>query len=45
MDKLREAGIPLEEIRAIGGGAKSERWLQLRADVLGKRVWRDTRII
>jgi len=38
MDKLGEAGIPLEEIRAIGGGAKSERWLQLRADVLGKRV-------
>ena len=38
VDKLQEAGILLEEIRAIGGGAKSERWLQLRADVLGKRV-------
>ncbi len=38
MDKLKEAGIPMEEIRTIGGGAKSERWLQLRANVLGKRV-------
>lgn len=38
MDKLKQAGIPMEEIRAIGGGAKSKRWLQLRANVLGKRV-------
>ncbi len=38
MDKLQQIGIPIEEIRAIGGGAKSKKWLQLRADVLGKRV-------
>ena len=38
MDKLKGAGIPMEEIRTIGGGAKSKKWLQLRADVLGKRV-------
>jgi len=38
MDKLEEIGIPMEEIRAIGGGAKSKKWLQLRANVLGKRV-------
>ena len=38
MDKLKEAGIPMEEIRTIGGGAKSKKWLQLRANVLGKRV-------
>lgn len=38
MDKLKGAGIPMEEIRTIGGGAKSKKWLQLRADVLDKRV-------
>ncbi|TKJ46579.1 hypothetical protein CEE34_08265 [Candidatus Aerophobetes bacterium Ae_b3a] len=38
MDKLQQIGIPIEEIRAIGGGAKSKKWLQLRANVLGKRV-------
>jgi len=38
MDKLEETGIPMEELRVIGGGAKSKKWLQLRADVLGKRV-------
>lgn len=38
MDKLQQIGIPIEEIRTIGGGARSKKWLQLRADVLGKRV-------
>ncbi len=38
MEKLLEVGIPVQEIRAVGGGAKSGTWLQLRADVLGKRV-------
>jgi sugar (pentulose or hexulose) kinase len=38
MDKLQELGVHAEEIRAIGGGAKSPRWLQMRADVLGKLV-------
>jgi len=35
---LEDAGIPVNEIRAIGGGAKSEKWLQLKADVFGKKV-------
>lgn len=35
---LENAGIPINEIRAIGGGAKSEKWLQLKADVFGKKV-------
>lgn len=35
---IEEAGIPVNEIRAIGGGAKSEKWLQLKADVFGKKV-------
>lgn len=38
MDTLQKVGIPIEEIRAIGGGSKSATWLQMRADVLGKRI-------
>lgn len=33
---LEEAGIPVRELRAIGGGAKSEKWLQLKADIYNK---------
>ena len=38
IDKMEEAGIKINEIRAIGGGAKSEKWLQMKADVFGKSV-------
>ncbi|HSV31585.1 MAG TPA: xylulokinase [Atribacteraceae bacterium] len=30
---IREMGIPVEEVRAIGGGAKSSFWRQLQADI------------
>jgi xylulokinase len=32
---LSEAGFALDELRAIGGGAKSETWMQIKADILG----------
>jgi xylulokinase len=32
---LARAGIELSELRAIGGGAKSAGWMQIKADVLG----------
>lgn len=35
---LEEAGIYIDELRAVGGGAKSERWLQLKADMMGKKI-------
>jgi xylulokinase len=35
---LQDAGVAIHEIRAIGGGAKSEKWLQLKADMFGKKV-------
>ncbi len=35
---LEEAGVEIDEVRAIGGGAKSEKWLQLKADMFGKKV-------
>ncbi|MDZ7371706.1 MAG: FGGY family carbohydrate kinase [candidate division KSB1 bacterium] len=30
---LRDAGIEIRELRAVGGGAKSDLWLQLKADI------------
>lgn len=38
LDAMAEAGIPVHELRAIGGGAKSAFWLQLKADIFGLRV-------
>jgi xylulokinase len=32
---LKECGCQIDELRAIGGGAKSRWWVQLKADVLG----------
>ena len=38
MALLRDAGIEIGELRAIGGGAKSARWLQLKADMFNTKV-------
>ncbi|MFM7322802.1 MAG: xylulokinase [Armatimonadota bacterium] len=32
---LREAGVPVTEVRASGGGARSDTWLQMMADTAG----------
>lgn len=37
---FEEAGIRIRVYRATGGGARSERWLQLSADILGMPVER-----
>ena len=34
MERLAEAGIHIEKIRATGGGATSALWLQMKADIL-----------
>jgi xylulokinase len=31
---LAKSGVPISELRAVGGGAKSPVWLQLKADIL-----------
>ncbi|MCX7919950.1 MAG: FGGY family carbohydrate kinase [bacterium] len=38
IELLAQAGIPVREIRAIGGGAKSAQWLQLKADLFGRKI-------
>jgi xylulokinase len=40
LDLLREGGVRIDELRAIGGGARSALWLQLKADVTGIPVMR-----
>jgi xylulokinase len=40
LDIVRELGVPAEEIRAIGGGARSPLWLQLQADIYAVPVKR-----
>jgi xylulokinase len=38
LDLLRKGGVGIEELRAIGGGARSALWLQLKADISGIEV-------
>jgi xylulokinase len=33
LDLLRAGGVPIEELHAVGGGARSALWLQLKADI------------
>ena len=40
IETIRGAGITIEELRAIGGGAKSDFWLQLKADMYGTKIVR-----
>lgn len=38
LEILRESGLAVRELRAIGGGAKSTALVQLKADVLGRPI-------
>jgi xylulokinase len=40
LDLIAEAGLKVNEYRATGGGAKSDAWLQLTADILGQPICR-----
>jgi xylulokinase len=35
IELFRQCGFPIETVRAIGGGAKSDFWLQMAADITG----------
>ncbi len=38
--RLEAAGVPVGDLRATGGGARSPAWLQLKADITGRVVTR-----
>jgi len=38
LELLSQAGVKVERLRAVGGGAKSPAWLQIKADVYGLPV-------
>ena len=38
VDRLDELGLAGDEIRVVGGGARSPLWLQMKADVTGRTV-------
>jgi len=38
LEILKNGGVMIHELRAIGGGARSPLWLQLKADITGIRV-------
>ena len=38
LDCLQQAGVEIDSLRAIGGGAKSRTWLQLKADIYNRPV-------
>jgi xylulokinase len=40
IDVLEELRIPVNEIRVLGGGARSDIWNQIKADVTGKTILR-----
>lgn len=35
----RVTGVRIEELVAVGGGAKNEGWLRIKADIAGCRLW------
>jgi xylulokinase len=40
LEILRESGCEVSELRAIGGGARSQFWTQLKADVINRPISR-----
>ncbi len=38
LEILRDNGIEIKELRAVGGGAKSDYWLQIKASITGKTI-------
>jgi xylulokinase len=40
LSDFTRAGMPMREVRSMGGGARSELWLQIKADVTGLPIVR-----
>jgi xylulokinase len=39
VDRFAALGLAHDQIRVVGGGARSPLWLQIKADVIGRPVW------
>ena len=39
IEVIEAMGIPVNEIRVLGGGSKSPVWNQIKADITGKVIW------
>lgn len=39
LDLLEKSGLPVRHLIAVGGGASSRKWNQLKADVIGKPIY------
>ncbi len=39
IEAVEAMGIPVHEIRVLGGGSKSAVWNQIKADITGKVIW------
>ena len=39
IEVIEAMGIPVNEIRVLGGGSKSRVWNQIKADITGKVIW------
>lgn len=35
IERLENAGVYINKLKAAGGGAKSKQWLQIKADIMG----------
>jgi len=40
VEGFRKAGIPIERLKVVGGGARSDAWLQLKANITGLEMAR-----
>ena len=39
IEVIEAMGIPVQEIRVLGGGSRSRVWNQIKADITGKVIW------
>ncbi len=35
---LQDAGVEIEELRAVGGGSRSGLWMQIKADIMNRKI-------
>jgi xylulokinase len=38
IDTMESAGIAISELRAVGGGARSDIWMQIKSDITNKKI-------